>query len=701
MGYFSMPVRSRAGSTLTAVMVTLVASTIFAHQAAEPRAAESKTAMLVSKMIEQSHISHLKINEEISVKLFNRYLELLDPRKLYFSQADVEALGQDRAKLGEKMKAGNVDFAYRAFDLFRQRVKERNAIAETLVDAKHDFTKDEGMVIDAEKLPWATTDEDLRERWRKQVKYDLLSLKLEDTPDAEAKARLKKRYRLNIENWDQMEDGEKLELYLSALTHCLDPHSSYMSPQTRDEFRISMELRLQGIGAALQQEDGYTIVKKIVPGGAAEKDGRLKTGDKIIGVDSKGDGPIQTVVEMKLNKVVRLIRGPEGTKVRLEVKTAEHIDPKDPSKNRKSQVNILTLTRQTIELTGQEVKGDIIQTNTRLKTGRNMRIGVLNIPSFYRDFNGASNGERDFKSTARDVEKVLDSFKSKGGIDLLVVDLRNNGGGALSEAIDVSGLFIETGPVVQVKEPGGDKEIHKDANPSIAYDGPMVVVTNRLSASASEIFAGVIADYRRGIIIGDSSTHGKGTVQNVMNVGGTSLLSAFAPEDLGALKLTISQFYRVNGDSTQNLGVVSDVVLPSLLDHMDLGESSLDNALKFDHIDPADYTPWRLVNPSMISFLKDQSAKRVENSKDFQKVNKEIATFLQRKNRKQISLNYETRKKERIQDKIEEKKAEEVTSDEQPDGPIFPISAYNDEVLRIGLDYLQFVRGMATAANNK
>jgi carboxyl-terminal processing protease len=691
--------RSRAGSTLTAVMVTLVASTIFAHQAAEPRAAESKTAMLVCKMIEQSHISHVRINDEISVKLFNRYLELLDPRKLYFTQADVDTLGQDRARLGDKMKSGNVDFAYKAFDLFLQRVKEHNALAATLVDAKHDFTINEGMVIDAEKLPWAKSEEDLRERWRKQVKYDLLSLKLEDTADAEAKERLKKRYHLNVENWEQMEEGEKLELYLSALTHCLDPHSSYMSPQTRDEFRISMELRLEGIGAALGQEDGYTIVRKVVPGGAAEKDGRLKTGDKIIGVDSKGDGPVQSVVEMKLSKVVRLIRGPRGTKVRLQVKTPEHIDLKHPEKNRKSQINLVSLTRQTIELTGQECKGELIESGARLKSGRNVRVGVLNIPSFYRDFNGASNGEEDFKSTAKDVQKVLDKFKAKGGIDLLVIDLRNNGGGALSEAIDVSGLFIESGPVVQVKEPGGDKDIHKDSNPSIAYDGPLVVLTNRLSASASEIFAGVIADYRRGIIIGDSSTHGKGTVQNVMNVGQTGLLSAFAPEDLGALKLSISQFYRVNGDSTQILGVPSDVMLPSLLDHMDLGESSLDNALKFDHIEPAEYTPWRLVNPSIVSMLKDQSAKRVETNPEFQKINKEIATFLTRKNRKQISLNYETRKKERIQDKIEEKKAEEVTADEQPEGPIFPVTAYNDEVLRIGIDYLQFVRGMATAVN--
>jgi len=486
--------RSRAGSTLIAVMVTLVASTIFAHQAAEPRAAESKTAMQVCKMIEQSHISHVKINDEISVKLFNRYLDLLDPRKLYFTQADVDALGRDRAQLGEKMKRGNVDFAYNAFDLFVKRVKERNALATQLVDAKHDFTIDEGMVIDAEKLPWAKSEDDLKERWRRQVKYDLLSLKLEDTPDAEAKERLKKRYHLNVENWEQTEDGDKLEYYLSALTHCLDPHSSYMSPQTRDEFRISMELRLEGIGAALRQEDGYTVVQKVVPGGAAEKDGRLKAGDKIIGVDSKGDGPLQSVVEMKLSKVVRFIRGPRGTKVRLQVKTAEHIDPKDPSKNRKSVVNVYTLTRQTIELTGQEVKGEIIETGTRLKSGRNLRVGVLNIPSFYRDFNGASNGEEDFKSTAKDCQKVLDRFRQKGGVDLLVVDLRNNGGGALSEAIDVSGLFIESGPVVQVKQPGDEKEIHKDTNPAIAYGGPMVVLTNRLAASASEIFAGVIKD---------------------------------------------------------------------------------------------------------------------------------------------------------------------------------------------------------------
>jgi carboxyl-terminal processing protease len=668
------PATSRAGSTLIAVTLALAASTIFAHEAAEPRPAESRTAILVCKLIEENHISHVRINEEISLKLFKRYLELLDPRKLYFTQSDVDELGQDKAKLGDLMKHGNVDFAYNTFDLFLKRVAERKALADSLVDAKHDFAVDEGMVIDAEKLPWAKSDDEIRERWRKQIKYDLLSLKLEDTHDVEARQRVKKRYHLNLENWTQMDDGEKLELYLTALTHCLDPHSSYMSPQTRDEFRISMELRLEGIGAALREEDGYTVVKQIVPGGAAEKDGRLKVGDKIIGVDSKGDGEIVPVVEMKLNKVVRLIRGPRGTKV----------------------VAVYALTRRTIELTSQEVKGQILQAGDRLK-GTNARVGVLNIPSFYRDFNGASSGEDDFKSTARDVQKVLDNFKRQGGIDLLVVDLRGNGGGALSEAIEVSGLFIESGPIVQVKTPGGEKDVHPDTNPTVAYSGPMVVLTNRLSASASEIFAGVIKDYRRGIIVGDNSTHGKGTVQNVMPVGQSGLAGLFNPEDRGALKLTISQFYRVNGDSTQNLGVPSDVVLPSLLDHMDLGESSLENALKFDRIEPADYQPWNRVNPELVSMLQRRSAARVATEADFQKLSKEMAVFDERKSRKQISLNLETRKKERIQDKLEEKKADEITSEEQTDGPIFAAGYYNNEVLRIGIDYLQLVHSMATA----
>jgi carboxyl-terminal processing protease len=692
-----LPVPSRAATALVAVMFALVASTIFANQAAEPRPAESKTAMLVCKMIEQHHISHVKINDQVSSKLFDRYFNMLDPRKLYFTQADVDSFAGERTKLDDYLKRGNVEFAYNVFDLYLQRAQQRKALAEKLLDTPQNFAAQDEMVVDTEKLPWAKSDAEIQERWRKQVKYDLLSLKLEDTPDAEAHERLKKRYHMNVETALQTEDGEKLELYLTALTHCLDPHSTYMSPQTRDEFKISMELRLEGIGAALQQEDGYTVVKRVVPGGAAEKDGRLKVGDKIIGVD-KGDGEMVPVVEMKLSKVVRMIRGPRSTKVRLRVKTAEHIDLKDHSKNRKSQVVEYTLTRQMIELTSQEVKGEILQTGDRLK-GTHSRIGILNIPSFYRDFSGASNGDDDFKSTARDVQKVLTKFRKQGGIDLLVVDLRNNGGGALSEAIEVSGLFISSGPIVQVKEPGGEKDIHPDDNPSIAYNGPLVVLTNRLAASASEIFAGVIKDYARGIIVGDISTHGKGTVQNVMNVANTGLASFFKPEDSGALKLTISQFYRVNGDSTQNKGVPSDIVLPSLLDHMDLGEASLDNALKFDHIAPADYTPLTdRVSPAIISTLQQRSHARVAADPEFQKLERDIHTFVERKNRKTISLNLETRRKERLQDKLEEKKAAEVTAEDQPDGPVYPVSYYNNEVLRIGLDYLQSLQAI-TARN--
>ena len=376
-------------------------------------------------------------------------------------------------------------------------------------------------------MPWAADVKELNERWRKRIKYDLLLQKLDksekkDDKDKDKaaqedpKKRLHKRYDTLKKQAHEVDDTEVLEIYLSALAHCFDPHSSYMSPQTLEEFNIVMKLSLEGIGAQLKSEDGYTTVAQVVAGGAAEKDGRLKAGDKIIAVAQDGSDWVD-IIEMKLSRVVRMIRGDRGTKVRLKVLTAA------------GDTVEYTLTRQKIEIKSSEVKGEIIEVGSRI-TGGTGKIGVVNIPSFYRDFGGAQQGLDDFKSTARDVQKVLEKFKREGGIDLLVIDPQN-GGGALSEAIEVSGLFIESGPIVQVKTPGGEKDVHPDTNPSVAYAGPLMVLTNRLSASASEIFAGVIKDYRRGIIVGDNSTHGKGTVQNVMPVGQSGLAGLFNPED--------------------------------------------------------------------------------------------------------------------------------------------------------------------------
>ena len=501
----------------------------------------------------------------------------------------------------------------------------------------------------------------------------------------DGRKRLHKRYDTVKRSAHDMEDNEVLEMYLSSMAHCFDPHSSYMSKQSVEDFEIQMRLSLQGIGAALQAEDGVTVVKQIVAGGAAEKDGRLKVGDKITAVGQE-EGDFQEILEMKLNKVVRLIRGDGGTKVRLRVlkETGETV--------------VYELTRQTIALTSQEVKGEIIQTGERVP-GTKGRVGVINIPSFYRDFGGAQQGKDDFKSTARDVLKVLNDFRTQGGVDAIVVDLRMNGGGALSEAIEVSGLFIDRGPVVQVKEQNGRIKSHDDEEPGVEYSGPLLVLCNRLSASASEIFAAAIKDYGRGIVIGDVTTHGKGTVQNVMPVSSQMFRMLNGSKDRGSVKLTINQFYRVNGDSTQNRGVESDVVLPSLIDHMDLGESFLENALAFDHIAPAKFAAYGYNTPQVVAALKEASQKRVAVDPKFQQVAKDIERYLARKNRKTVSLNEEAMKRERDDDKAaKEVEKEEEENETKSDKPVFAKTEYNNEVLQIALDYSSQLKAAKTAA---
>jgi carboxyl-terminal processing protease len=677
---------SRAASLLTLGVVILVASTIGAQQLTGTNAVDQTTVQLVAEMIKRYHISQKSLDDRISQMLIKRMLKELDPQKLYFLQSDIDKFYEYRDQLDDLLKVGNYDFARQMFDVYRQRVHERVAVAHKLIDAPHDFALNETMSIDGDQMAWAVDQKELNERWRKRIKYDLLLLKHDKTPPDEAAKRLHKRYDTLKRNTDSFDEGEVLELYLSALAHCFDPHSSYMSPQTLEDFNIQMRLSLEGIGAALRSEDGYTTVAQVVPGGAAEKDGRLKVGDKIIAV-AQDEGEWVDIVEMKLSRVVRLIRGKEGTRVRLKVV------------NGAGETVELALVRQKIELKAQEVKGEIIDLGSRIR-GTAGRVGVINIPSFYRDFGGAQQGLEDFKSTARDVLKVLQQFRAQGGVDALIVDLRMNGGGALSEAIEVTGLFIDRGPVVQVKEQNGRIKSHEDTESGVAYDGPLIVLCNRLSASASEIFAAAIKDYRRGIVVGDTSTHGKGTVQNVMPVSPQLFRLIDNQKNRGALKLTINQFYRVNGDSTQNLGVPSDIVLPSLLDHMDLGESFLENALAFDRIEPVRHVVYDMVMPELIAALKDASQRRVASDPKFKEVKAEIDRYLARKNRKTVSLNEETFLMEREEDKVADKvaKEEEEKEIDPGKGPVFPDSEYNKEVLHIAADYVQLLKQIKTAA---
>lgn len=672
---------SRAASTLTIAAFLLVATTLVAQQLAPPKRDQEVIAKLVVQMIEKEHLSRGHIDDAMSSRLVDRFIKDLDPQKLYFYQIDIDEFNRSRTKLDDALQKGNVDFAYSVFKRYLQRLNERIVEADRLIDAPQDFTVDETVILDAKDLPWAASEADINERWRKRIKYDLLLQKLESTADAEARDRLHKRYKNIKRVMSQMDGDDILEMYLSAVASCFDPHSGYMSPRTERDFQISMRLSLDGIGAALKSDDGYTVVAQVVPGGAAAMDGRLKVGDKITGV-SKEDGEFVDVVEMKLSSVVGLIRGKRGTKVRLKVQSPGSVDIKE-----------YELTRQKIELKSSEVKGEIIDASTRVK-GAKGRFGVIHIPSFYRNFEDAQGGVEDFKSTARDVKAILRDFQSKGGVDAVIVDLRTNGGGALSEAIEVSGCFVDQGPVVQIKDQRGNVKSLDDEEPGVDCKEPLVVICNRLSASASEIFAGVIKDYQRGLIVGDTTTHGKGTVQSVMPVGKQMFPSLFNKPEQGALKLTIQQFYRVNGESTQNMGVPSDIVLPSLLDHMDLGESSLDNALAFDKIPPSPHQSLRMVNPALISVLSERSKKRVDTDKEFQEVEKDIVKYVERKKRKTVTLNEDSLRQERLE---EEKKAKNKIEEdaEVVEGPIFPDNDYNNEVLAITADYVLALRSNA------
>ena len=694
---------TRTAWTLCAGLFLLAAVTGFADRLVANHPNDETTTKLVVGMVQKFHISQHPIDDQISGKLLDRFVKSLDPQKLYFLQSDIDELSKYKTTLDDLIKAGNTQFAYDVWAIYLQRIERQMEIAHKLIDTKHDFTIDESIEIDADKIAWSKTEDELNDRWRRRVKFELINARLDNedlasgkhkpkagpgrkeasTTPVDPQERLHKRYRMLQKAVRETEDGDKLEMYLSSLTHCFDPHSSYMSPQSQEEFEIAIALNLDGIGASLQSEDGFTIVREIVKPGAASEDGRLKAGDKIVAVGQE-TGEMVDILEMKLNKVVRMIRGKRGTKVRLQVKKGDT-----------GEVVLYELTRKKIELTNAEVKGEIIEADKRIP-GRKGRIGVINIPSFYRDFKAFSEGVENAKSTARDVQAVLQRFQKEGGVDVVVVDLRTNGGGALSEAIDVSGLFIDKGPIVQVKEQNGRIKSHDDDIEGVSYSGPLVVICNKLSASASEIFAGVIKDYQRGIIVGDTTTHGKGTVQNVMPVTSGMFLNR---TDRGALKLTIQQFYRVNGDSTQKDGVKSDIVLPSLIDKMDLGESSLDNALEFDRIPPASHASADMASEKLISLLRDRSDRRVNADAKFQEIKKDIERYVDRKNRKSISLNESVLKAERNQDRKEQNETDkDDPSVRGSDAPIFEPDAYNDEVLQISLDYETLLRNPQAAA---
>ena len=642
---------------------------------------DRQITLAVKSYLEREHFLRHPIDDEIAARWFDTFLEALDPQKVYFLQADVDAFAAKKTLLDDLVRRGDVSFAYEVYDRFLQRVDERLPWVEQLLDTKLDFNRNESIATDPDETRWAQSPDEAKDKWRKRIKYDLLVQEMEKTPETEAKAKLKRRYRSFAKRMHQTNADELLEIYLVSLTSSLDPHTSFMSPGTLENFEISMRLQLDGIGASLKSEDGYTTVAELVPGGAADKDGRLKKKDRIVGVGQGRDGEVVDVVDMNLNDVVKLIRGERGSVVRLKVIPVGQTVPQ-----------VHDIVRAKIELQDSAARGEVIEQGQK-PDGKPWRIGVINLPSFYMDMEAARQGQADYKSSTRDCRRLIDEFRQQQ-VDCIALDLRNNGGGSLPESISLTGLFIDTGPVVQIKDADQRVQQYDDLEPGVAWDGPLVVLVNKFSASASEIVAGAIQDYRRGLVIGDEATHGKGTVQSLLDLGRQLFQRLPNAPSLGAIKITMQQFYRPGGLSTQLEGVKSDVELPSITNHLPVGESDLDNALPFDQVASASFTPTGRVNDPMLAMLRERSAQRVAADEEFQELATDIARYEKRKKEKSISLLKADFTKQWNEGKAAEKEEEE--KQEQDAGPRRPVVTrdfYFDEAMSITADYLAALTG--------
>ncbi len=653
----------------------------------KPSPIDEVTSEIVAKLLEHNHLSKPKINDDISKKWARNYLEMLDPLKYYFTRDDIDEFLKNETKLDDLIQEGDLSFAKQVFDRFLARSDERLEDAESILREKPDFAQDESIVDDPKRLDWPKDRDEARDRLRKLIKLELLQKRLEKADDAETLKQLAIRYKDRNRYFKQFDMTDLLEVYLTAMTSAVDPHSSYMGPKTlEDMMSMGLHLSLEGIGASLVVEDGYPVVKEVVAGGAADKDGRLQLEDKIVGIE-KDKGEREDFVGKKLSDVVRKIRGPKGTKVRLIVMP-----------NASKEEKIYELTREKIELVDEHAKSAIIEAKTDARE-QPVKIGVVRLPGFYGDTLAVLNGDPNAVSATKDVRKALEDFKDKG-VDVVVVDLRGNGGGLLQEAITLSGLFIDTGPVVQVRESRSRKHLDDDEE-GTAWDGPMAVIIDKTSASASEIFAGVIKDYGRGLIIGDSSTFGKGTVQSILPLN-EQLGQGKRLPNLGALKLTIQQFYRPNGESTQIRGVKPDVHIPTTRDHADFGEGKSDSALEFDKVPALAHDLYNRVTSDLVAKLNERSeARRAEDPK-FKEDSQYIEKLIARKARHEISLNEEKfRAETRAQENEDANSPENLAKKKgrRGDAPAWDADDYyNQEVARIVADYIALGQRTLVAA---
>ena len=682
---------------------------------------------LVVQLLAKEHYTRRKMDEEISGEVFEEYLRFLDPTHIFFRQEDVDSFAKAKDDLARKASSGDVQFAFDVFNTRSVRIAEYRDFATDFLSKPVEYDPDEMYCIDREDAPWPKDIAEQHEIWAKRIKNELIVTRMSDKaaeeeareaeeageagsgekeeedaaagekageaeevsapviPQASPEERVRKRINQLYTTVAGMDPIDVLEGYLSSFAAVCDPHSSYMSPATGEDFDIHMSLNLSGIGAVLSSEDGYTKVVEVVQNGPADKEGTLRENDRIIGVAQDG-GETVDVMDMPLSKVVTLLRGPEGTRVTITILPARKGSQAAPEK--------ITITRGKVPMNESRAQGRIIEAKT--PDGQTKKIGFIDLPSFYIDFSAVRRGDEDYNSSGHDMLKILNEFADQG-VDGLIVDLRSNGGGSLSEAVDLSGFFISEGPVVQVKSKSSTSVLKDNDNGQVAYGGPLLLLVNRYSASAAEIFAGALKDYRRAVVVGDPHTHGKGSVQTVTELDNYMLYLASEKFNAGQLKITNAKFYRINGESTQLKGVDADIPLPGFSETDETGERALRHVLPYDTIKPARYSVYDgkfTVTPELIAELKKKSEERVEADPQFKRLISDIALYEELRKDKEVPLDFDKRWSEyerekaiqKEQDKIYKERSSSSSKKNKSDDDSDP---YLNESVNIMLDMIQ------------
>jgi carboxyl-terminal processing protease len=633
------------------ILLAFILAALDTTQAAQlltPLEQQSKAALLSAKILSRYHYKQTELDDNLSSQIFDNYLKSLDSEKVFFLQADIDHLAYARTRLDDAILNEDLSIPFAIFNLYQQRISERFTYARSLLKNDFDFKKNESYQYTRKDAPWPRSEDELNDLWRKRVKNDWLRLKLAGKDSKSIADTLGKRYGNSLSSLSKIKSEDAFQNFMNAYATAIDPHTSYFGVRASEEFDISMRLFLVGIGAVLNIRDEYVTIRELVAGGPAALSGKLKVGDRIVGVAQGESGQMTEIMGWRIDDAVALIRGAEDSVVRLDVLPAK-AGADDKHKH-------ISLVRKKISLDKQAAKKSIIE----VKDGGSTRhIGVISLPGFYQDFTARQKGDKDFKSATRDVSRLLEELK-KDKVDGVLVDLRNNGGGSLHEAIELTGLFIDKGPVLQQRDSEGNVSVENDTHAGLVWNGPLGVLINRASASASEIFAAAIQDYGRGVVIGEPS-FGKGTVQTVAD------LDQIVKNDkpiLGELKMTISQFFRINGGTTQLRGVIPDINFPTMTDPDEFGESSFDNALPWTLIQAADYVPAGDLT-SIVPKLLASHDKRVSLDKEFQYLREDIAEFNALRQKNLISLNEADRRKEREAQDAREKSRDRNRGDNE------------------------------------